>query len=83
MKSDSDNFRDSAILDIIKGLKKNNINIILYEPLLDMKKYKNVPLIKKLETFISMSDLIVANRITDDISHVSEKIYSRDIFQEN
>tara|TARA_Y100000768_G_C23977889_1_gene684061 strand:+ start:1090 stop:2262 length:1173 start_codon:yes stop_codon:yes gene_type:complete len=83
MKSDSDNFRDSAILDIIKGLKKNNINIILYEPLLDMKKYKNVPLIKNLETFISMSDLIVANRITDDISHVSEKIYSRDIFQEN
>ena len=83
MKKGSDNFRESAILDIINKLKKEKISIIVYEPLLKVKFMDEIEVIKDLSDFISKSDLIIANRISKDLDKVRKKVYSRDIFQEN
>ena len=83
MKKGSDNFRESAILDIINKLKKEKISIIVYEPLLKVKVIDEIEVIKDLSEFISKSDLIIANRISKDLDNVRKKVYSRDIFQEN
>ena len=83
MKEGSDNFRESAILDIVNKLKKEKIGIIVYEPLLKDKFIDEIEVIKDLSEFISKSDLIIANRISKDLDSVKNKVYSRDIFQEN
>ncbi len=83
MKEGSDNFRESAVLDILQKLKSKKINIILYEPYLEKKKFDNILVYKDLNDFIKNSDLIIANRMSDDLKHVRNKIYSRDIFGEN
>jgi len=83
MKFGSDNFRLSAIIDIIQILLDNKKNIIIYEPCLDDLSFMNVPLEKSLEAFKDKSSLILANRITDDLLDVEEKIFSRDLFNEN
>ncbi len=83
MKQGSDNFRESAILDILKGLKTFKINLILFEPFIDDKKFNGIQVVNNLKEFISNSDLIIANRRSIDLEHVSDKVYSRDIFQEN
>ena len=83
MKSDSDNFRESAAIDLILLLQKENIKISLYEPLLDKSILENVNLVNNLEKFIESSDIILANRISSDLDKVSNKVYSRDIFNEN
>ena len=83
MKSGSDNFRDSAVLDLIKILKKQNLQIYLYEPLLKKSNIKNVLLINNFEQFISVSDLIIANRMSNKLIKVKNKVYTRDLFGEN
>lgn len=82
MKMNSDNFRESAVFDIIKQLKKKNIRIYLYEPLLDDPP-KNVELLNNLDDFISRSDIIIANRKSKELDFANDKVYSRDIFGEN
>ena len=83
MKSGSDNFRESAVLDLIKILKKQNLQIYLYEPLLKKSNIKNVSLINNFEQFISVSDLIIANRMSNKLIKVKNKVYTRDLFGEN
>lgn len=83
MKKGSDNFRESAVLDILKKLKKKKIKVILYEPFINESYFNNVEVITNLSSFISRSDLIIANRLSNDLNHVLSKVYSRDIFQEN
>ena len=83
MKTDSDNFRESAVLDLIKILKKERIKIYLYEPLLSQNIIKDISLINNLEEFKAKSDLIVANRLSEDLKNVDGKVYTRDLFQEN
>lgn len=83
MKTDSDNFRDSAVLDIIQKLKNNGIKITVYEPLLKEKVFKEALVIKNLKEFIEHSDLIIANRMSDELESVIDKVYSRDIFYNN
>ena len=83
MKKGSDNFRDSAILDILSGLKKKKIRIILYEPYISEKKYDNIPIIKELNLFKKKSDLIIANRYSSELKNVENKVYTRDLFEEN
>tara|TARA_B100000795_G_scaffold57144_1_gene37816 strand:+ start:1989 stop:3161 length:1173 start_codon:yes stop_codon:yes gene_type:complete len=83
MKENSDNFKESAILDIIDILIKKNINIIIFEPYLDQKTYNNLRCYSNLEKFINDSDIIVANRLNDDLKNVNHKVYSRDIFRKN
>ena len=78
MKTNSDNFRESAILDIVVALQKKKFKILLYEPSLD-SDYCNMRLENNLKLFISKSDLIIANRYSRELKY-SKKIYTRDIF---
>ena len=81
MKSNSDNFRQSAIFDIIKILKENNINVIIYEPLINENIYEGTEIIHDLKLFKEISDIIVANRKNEELNDVKEIIYSRDLFK--
>lgn len=80
MKMDSDNFRQSAIQGVMKRIKAKGVDVVVYEPALKEDNFYNSKVIKNLDEFKSISDVIVANRITDDISDVLKKVYTRDIF---
>ena len=80
MKSGSDNFRESAIQDVIKIIIKNKIKVIIYEPFIKDEIF-NCEIISDLNDFKNKSDLIVTNRITENLQDVKNKIYSRDIFK--
>ena len=81
MKEGSDNFRESAVQDIIKNIKKNiNMSIKIYEPLFTGKNFEGCNVEKDLETFKSTSDIIIANRLSEEINDVMFKTFSRDIF---
>lgn len=81
MKAGSDNFRTSSIFDIIAGIKGAGIHVIVYEP--SIEEYDDFEIMNNLEKFKSESDLIVANRMADELTDVKEKIYSRDLYGEN
>ncbi|WP_160243651.1 nucleotide sugar dehydrogenase [Acinetobacter indicus] len=83
MKAGSDNFRDSAIQDIIRELEEYNIQIQIYEPTLQQEKFENYAVQNDFKEFLSGSDVILANRISDDLKRVSSKVYTRDLFGEN
>ncbi len=83
MKKGSDNYRESAVLDIVEKLLREKIEIIIYEPFIDEIKFKQIDIVSNLSDFISRSDLIVANRISSELKLVSNKVYSRDLFREN
>ena len=79
MKSNSDNYRESAILGIIERLKEKNVDIIIYEPQISQDKLEGLLIIKNLNDFISKSEIIIANRYHPELEKVKEKIYTRDI----
>ena len=79
MKKDSDNFRKSAIFDLIENLKKAGQDLVVYEPNLDGENFEGMRLIKDLEEFKKV-DLILANRVDKDLEDVRDKVYSRDVF---
>ncbi|MBC6675781.1 MAG: nucleotide sugar dehydrogenase [Acinetobacter sp.] len=83
MKADSDNFRESAVHDVLQGLANEGIHITIYEPTLDVKEYLGHPIEASLQKFKSTSDLIIVNRIVPMFSDVMEKIYTRDLFGVN
>ena len=66
-----------------KLLKRKKVKIILYEPYVNEKYFDDIEVVSDLHSFLSRSDLIIANRLSDDLSNVLDKVYSRDIFQEN
>ena len=83
MKKDSDNFRSSAILGIIDRIKARGLEVIIYEPLLLEETYKDCKVISDLEDFKSISDLILANRKSNDLEDIGSKVFTRDIFECN
>ena len=83
MKEGSDNFRSSAIQGIMKRLKEEGIEIIVYEPELDTTSFLDSKVVEGLERFKEISDLIVVNRKSESLSDVSQKCFTRDIFGNN
>jgi UDPglucose 6-dehydrogenase len=81
MKSGSDNFRSSAVQGVIEKLQEKGVEVVIYEPVLQEDNFEGLKVIKDIEEFKFMSDVIVANRLSDNIMSVKDKVYTRDIFQ--
>lgn len=80
MKTGSDNFRASAIQDIIKNLRANNIKVIIYEPTLNQKEFEGFEIVNNIQEFKRNSSIILANRQENILEDVKEKVYTRDLF---
>ena len=80
MKSGSDNFRSSAIQDIIKNLRANNIKVIIYEPTLNKEEFDGFKVINDINEFKKISSIILANRQEELLEDVKEKVYTRDLY---
>ena len=81
MKAGSDNFRQSAIQDVMRLLRGEGVEVVIYEPTLHQEMFQNFPVIHDLEAFKAMSDVIVVNRMAEEVRDCLNKVYTRDLFE--
>lgn len=80
MKTGSDNFRQSAIQGVIERINNRGVEVVIYEPTLDTAEFEGFKVENNLDTFKKLSDVIVANRLSEELQDTKEKVYTRDIF---
>ncbi len=83
MKSGSDNFRSSAIQGVMEKLKNSGVNLVIYEPAIKDNTFNDYEIVHDLKLFKEISDVIIANRIDDELNDVEDLIYTRDVFRDN
>ena len=80
MKTGSDNFRQSAIQEVIDRVKDNGVEVVVYEPVLEDDEFDGLKVVKDFDEFKNVADVIVANRLSDELKDIKEKVYTRDLF---
>ena len=80
MKEGSDNFRESSIQDVIKLITSRGIKVIIFEPLVEDDSFDDLEVVKDFEEFIEQSEIILANRMSNELNSVRDKVFTRDIF---
>jgi UDPglucose 6-dehydrogenase len=81
MKSGSDNFRASAIQGVMDRLKNKGVDLVIYEPTLEEEEFAGFKVINNIEEFKNISDVIVVNRMNEELEDVEEKVYTRDLYR--
>ena len=80
MKEGSDNFRESSIQDVIKLITSRGIKVIIFEPLVKNDSFNELKVVKDFGEFIEQSEIILANRMGNELNSVRDKVFTRDIF---
>ena len=80
MKKDSDNFRASAIIGIMRRIKDKDIEIVIYEPDLKENEFENLKVLDSLKSFKDIADIMISNRLSSDLDDVADKVFTRDLF---
>ena len=83
MKAGSDNFRETAIQDIMNRVRRKGINVVIYEPTLKEETFQNTKILKDINEFKQLCDLILSNRFDEDLADVKHKVFTRDLFGNN
>ncbi|MBZ6527589.1 nucleotide sugar dehydrogenase [Aerococcaceae bacterium DSM 111021] len=83
MKTNSDNFRQAAIFDIMKEIRSEGVEVVIYEPTIKENRFESYRIVNDISEFKAITDVILANRVSEDIQDVKNKVYTRDVYNNN